>query len=166
MSERQYNNTIPALDAETQLKDAGAVTTSAAGQVGGSDRVLDLGTDEFRTNGSGLDGQAPFIKGDIVILPSAIDSGDGDEVYGIVIQLADTEAFDNIVVNRAILNLGEQLIGGGSPAAQNDVKRYIMSVDNELGNRTFRYMRIWTHCAGTTPSINYEAWLSKSTIME
>lgn len=161
MSERQRNNTYPPPDAETQLKDAGLVASSAAAQVGGSDQILDFGDDEFRSGGSGEDGQAPYVAGDVVVDVTEIESGDGDEEFSIALQLSDEDDFGGDVVNRAILPLGASALDAGDN--QFATGRYVLPVDNEWNNRTYRYARLYTHVAGTVGTgINYSAHLHKS----
>jgi hypothetical protein len=139
------------LDALTQLKDAGAVTTSAADQVGGSARVLDLNA---------------YTEGFLVVDISAMDFTTGDETYVLIFQLSSSATFASDVHNKAAVAFG--LAGGlASSGATNDAaittaarKRTVVQVDNEHLGTVYRYARTFHVVAGTTPSIDYVAFLT------
>lgn len=154
------------VDALTQLKDAGAVTSSAAAQVGGSDRVLDFGGE---TSGPVVE-QVAFTPGHILVDVAAVDFGTTDETYLVIYQLSDNasgadvgfQGGDNIVNKAVILALGAAggLAGSGADD-QSGVGRNVVGVDNEFQGETFRFGRLFHVLAGTTPSINYTAFLSR-----
>lgn len=160
---RSQNSFTP--DALTTLKDAGAVTSTAAAQVGGSDRVLDFGN---TTSGPAVE-QVAYTKGDLVIDVSAFDFGNSDETALIVFQLSDDASgngagFDggDTVVNKAAVPMG--LAGGlaGSTADNESATgRVTIKVDNEHKGTLFRFARLFTIVGGTTPSINYTAEFSR-----
>ncbi|WP_420104559.1 hypothetical protein [Bosea sp. (in: a-proteobacteria)] len=132
-------------DALLQLKDAGAVTSSAAAQVGGSNKILDMGAARF--------------EGTVVIDVSAIDISSTDEAYDIIVQGSNSSSFASGIENLAQLNLGATAArdGGGQNST---VGRYELGVTNEQADVVYRYVRLFTKAAGTTPSINYTAFLS------
>ena len=66
-------------DKETELKDAGAITSSAAAQVDGSDKILDLGD--------------AYVQGSAIFDISDIEFGDADETYEIQLQFSDSADF-------------------------------------------------------------------------
>jgi len=135
-------------DTDTQLKDAGLIAASAACQVGGSARVLDLGANQR-------------VDGRVIIDVTAIEIASNDEIYDIVIQLGDASAFDGAVKNAGGLNLAatEVADGGADDAA---VGHYELHFCNEYNGVLYRYARLYTVVAGTIATgINYTAWLAK-----
>ncbi len=154
------------LDAATQLKDAGLVATSAAAQVGGSDRVLDFGN---VTSGPAVE-QVAYTEGDLVIDVSAVEFDTGDEVFSIVYQLSDDASangvgFDggDVVVNMAVVPMGD--VGGLAGSTADDESgagRVVVRVNNRHKGTLFRFARVFTVVAGTIATgINYTAFLSK-----
>lgn len=132
-------------DALLQLKDAGAVTSSAAAQVAAANRILDMGAARF--------------DGIVVVNVTAIDIASANEAYDIVIQGSNSSTFASGIENLASLNLGASAARDGS--GQNSVVgQYEIGVTNEQADVVYRYIRAFTVCAGTTPSINYTAFLS------
>lgn len=134
-------------DALLQLKDAGAITSSAAAQVSGSNKILDMGAGRF--------------DGVVTVDVSAIDIVSNDEEYNIIIQGSNSASFASGIENLAMLNLGATEVrdGGGQDST---VGRYEIHVTNEQADTVYRYIRAYTFIAGTstTPSINYTAFLS------
>lgn len=133
-------------DSATLLKDAGAVTADAAGTVGGSAQILDVG--QARLNGHA------------VIDVSAIDITTGDEGYTLKMQGSSSSTFASDVVQLAALQLGDSTVTGNS--ADTTTGRFELPFTNEQDGVIYRYVRIYTDVAGTTPSINYTARLVKS----
>ncbi|TCR64690.1 hypothetical protein [Bosea sp. BK604] len=134
-------------DALLQLKDAGAITSSAAAQVGGQAKILDMGAGRF--------------DGTVVVNVSAIDIVSNDEEYNIIIQGSNSSSFASGIENLAMLNLGATEVRDGG--AQDSVPgQYEIGVTNEQADTVYRYIRAYTFIAGssTTPSINYTAFLS------
>lgn len=132
-------------DALTQLKDAGAITASAAAQVAAAAKILDMGAGRF--------------DGTVVFDVSAIDVSSADEIYDLIIQGSNSSTFASGVENLAQLNLAAAAVrdGGGQVST---VGRYELGVTNEQADVVYRYVRAYTKVAGTTPSINYTAFLS------
>lgn len=160
MSAQARHNKSFTLDAQTLLKDAGAVTSSGVGQVGGSDRVLDLGN---LTSGPAVE-QAAYTEGYFVVDVSTLDRGTGDEAYDILLQLSDNASgngtgFDSSDNVRTLcsLRLGEELGSDADPDADGASGRVYVKVSNERLGTLFRFMRVAHVIAGTTPSINYQA---------
>ncbi len=153
------------LDAATMLKDAGAVTSTAAAQVGGQARVLDFGR---ITSGPAVE-QVAYTEFDLVIDVAAMDRGDADESYDLVLQLSDNASGNgggfqagDTVVPKVVIRLGEELGPQGDPdAAITTSKRIVVRVDNERLGTVFRFARMAHVIAGMSPSINYTAFLSK-----
>jgi hypothetical protein len=133
-------------DVALQLKDAGVVNATGAAQVGGATKVLHVGAGRY-------DAAA-------VIDVSAIDVTSGDESYQIEIQGSTAEDFSAGVVNLAILKLGDSTVTGES--ADSIPGRFELPFTNDHEGTLYPYLRAHHTIAGTTPSINYTAWLQAS----
>lgn len=128
------------VDAETRLHSAGEITTTTAGTVGGSVRVLD-------TKGA-------YFGGDLVLLINSADETTGNEIYTITFEGADNEAMDSNLVTLASIPVTAALVG-----------KIVRHVSNWYHENTFkRYVRVRATLAGTTPILDYEAFLSKGTL--
>lgn len=155
MSDRVYSKTYPPMDDELQLHDgAAAVTADGAGQVDSAAAVIDLGDDDF-----GATGEGSYAKGDMVVIPSAMDFTTGDEKYDLKIQLSTKADFADTIVDRAVLPLGDAR--QGADVNVTGLKRYTLGFDNEMGGVRYRYARLYFDVSGTTPSITCKAWLTK-----
>ena len=132
-------------DALYQLKDTGVVTASAAAQVAGNPKILDLG--------GGL------LEGMIVLNVDTIKVSAGDERYLILAQGSNSPTFANTVETLAAVDLGASggRAGGGqnSPAGQR-----FLGIATEVGDTVYRYLRLYHVISGTTPLISYSAFLS------
>lgn len=142
-------------DASTQLKDAGAITASAAAQVGGAARILDFGVLAAGTSVV----QVAYVPGDLVVDVSAIDGVTGDEAYQIHFQLSQSATFASGIFNRATLQMGDMT--GSTAEDEYGTGRVVLGVDNEHKGVLYRYGRIYMQIAGTTPSINFVAYLAR-----
>ncbi|WP_420104512.1 hypothetical protein [Bosea sp. (in: a-proteobacteria)] len=129
------------------LKDDGAVTASAAAQVGGSNKILDLG--------GGL------MEATIVLNIAAIDVSSGDERYLILAQGSNSPTFANTVETLAAVDLGAAggRAGGGGLQSSPTGQRFL-GIATEVGDTVYRYLRLYHVISGTTPSINYTAFLA------
>lgn len=144
------------LDADTILKDAGAVTTTGVGQVSAANRQLDFGN----VSPNAVE-QVAYVRGQVVIDVAALDFGTGDEAYDIVLQLSDDVAFaSGNVATKPLVHLGTAL--GPDGDTQSGLGRIVVGVDNEFLGTLFRHARIAHVIAGTTPSIDYQAALVRS----
>lgn len=126
-------------DASQVLKAAGAVTSSAAS----GSTPINVGTG--------------FYTGVAVIDISAITVG-ADNVYDIVIQGSDSPTFASGIENLASLNLGNTAVRDGG-AKTTTVGRYELPFTNEQNGETYAYIRAYTKTAGTSPSVNYAAYV-------
>lgn len=133
-------------DAQHLLKDAGAVTSSAAAQVAAANRIIDLGD-------ARVDARA-------IIDVSAIDVSSGDEVYTIEVQVSSSASFASDIAIAGLARLGHSSVSfeSASTAAPN---RREIAFTNEINGVTRRYLRAFHRIAGTTPSINYTAALAR-----
>lgn len=135
------------VDAALRLKDAGAVTASGNAQVGGSDRILDLGA-----------GRMDFRA---ILDVAAIDTTSADESYRIRLQLSNSATFASGIVTAATAELGVASATGSSAATAAGT-RVELAGCNEFNGVVYRYARLTHVIAGTTPSINYQGWLVKT----
>lgn len=133
-------------DKATEMKDAGAVTASAGAQVGGSAKILDLG--------------AGLMEGTAVLDVTALDVASADEKYEIEWQLSNDAAFATGIVVAAVVKLGATAATGGSAATV--IGRVAQLVANEFQGTIYRYARLFHRIGGTTPSINYKAFLAQA----
>lgn len=132
-------------DSLLEMKDAGAIASSAAAQVDAADKILDLGL--------GL------VEANLIIDVTALEVADGNEVYSIEWQLSNSATFAATVVVASVLRIGDSSVAFGS--ADNAVGRYIQPVNNEFNGTAYRYARLFTRIAGTVATgINYSAFLT------
>lgn len=141
------NNNSYTVDAATQLKDAGLVAASAAAQVGGADKIVDLG--------------AAYVEGVILLDVSAVEVASNDESYVVLLQGSNAAALTT-PVNLAALVLGsaggqDTEYGGGIATSAG---RYYLRFQNEQNGTIYRYVRLYTTVAGTVATgINFTAWI-------
>jgi hypothetical protein len=135
-------------DYNLRLKDAGAITASAAAQVGGSDKILDMGASRF--------------DGRVIIDTTAIEVDTGNELYQVVVQGSTSPTFAS-----GIVTLGEQRFGDSSVTLEDvdsvEAQRREIAFTNEVNGTVYRYVRVYTIIAGTIATgINYTANLVKA----
>lgn len=132
-------------DAGMQFKDAGLVAASAAAQVGGSAKVVDLGSGLF--------------QGCMILDISAIEVATGDEKFTICVQLSTDGNFTDDATSATAVMLE---VGAATPlllGAVSSVGRYKLYFDNEYDGAIYRYARVYTVVAGTVATgINYSAF--------
>ena len=108
-------------------------------------------------------GDAMF-KGDLVIDYSAMDAVTGDEAYTFMLEGSPDAAFGT-AANITVVAM--QRIGGATgaaPVGTADPAAGTITVPfrNERNGVVYRYLRLYTLIAGTTPSIVFRAFLGKS----
>lgn len=144
MGARVYNQ-----DLELIFKDAGLVAASAAAQVGGSNRINDIGA-------------STRFEAVMVIDVSAIEIASNDEEYTIIVQGSNSATFATGVEILAMMNLGAlELRTGdvGDTSVDSVVGRYELPFVNEQADALYRYLRIYTVVSGTIATgINYKAF--------
>jgi len=127
------------------LHDGGAITSSAAGEVGGSARVLDLG--------------AGKVEGDIIVDVTELDVDSNNEIVTIGVQISDTANFGS-----AFYQVASLAVGDASPlAGDTDMTtgRYVIPFNNMIANGvTKRYLRLYFTVAGTVAGFNCTAYLA------
>lgn len=144
------------IDADAQMKDVGAVTSSAAATVGSSAVAIDLTGDS----------DPHEVYAEAYLDVSAIDTVTGDETYAIVVEGCDTEDFTTgspDIVPLGILDLSDAAATGAAPNKSVDgaVGQHRIPFSNVYNGKAYRYARLYTAVGGTTPSINYVGWLAQ-----
>lgn len=139
MSYRNYP-----VDDNLLLKASAAVTSSAAGSL-----ILDLGD--------------ALMEGTVVIDVSAMDIVSNDEQYDIVMQGSPDATFGTAgnIVELGSITLGCKEAKRTDGDADDTTGRFLLNVLNVRNGTVYRYFRLYTVVAGTTPTITYKAWLSK-----
>ena len=116
------------------LKDAGALTATGAGTVGGSARVLDLGPGASQAK--------------VIIDSSALTTGGASgETYRVALQGSNDLAFSTSV------ELGSVAVTGTG--------RTEMHFTTRPNDTIYRYVRSYFTVGGTSPSINATAFIAK-----
>ena len=139
----KYSKTVDTL---LQLHDGvAALTASGVGVVGGSNKIIDLGSGRVNA----------IAQIDI----SAIDTVTGDELYNIFIEGSNSSSFASGVVPLANLNVGGATANQGTAAET--AGRFELPFTNERNGVTYRYLRVNVIIAGTTPSLTFVAYVVK-----
>lgn len=143
----QRNLLTAQFDAATELKDAGSITASGAATVGGVPRVLNVGD--------------AFLRATLVVDVDLIDLTTGDETVELRLQGSTVADFTTDVVVLDTIRLGDTSTSAGE-TTDKTVGRITKSVLNSRdGVKPYPYLRMYAVLAGTTPSINYRAFLTK-----
>jgi hypothetical protein len=135
------------VDATLQLKDAGAITATGAGQVGGQNRVVNLGT--------GL------VSAAFMVDISALDVTSADETYDIRLQVSSDPTFATDVTIAARIVGGASAVTAGQDT-QGVGKRVVPFNNVGEDGAPKQYARCYTAIGGTTPSINFDAWITQN----
>ena len=133
-------------DVNLRLKDAGVIGSSAAAQVGGSNKIIDLGDGRF--------------DGRVFLNVTALEVASGDENYRIHIQLSSESGFASDIVEAASLELGDAttLIGD----IDSILGEYELGFTNEVAGVTRQFVRAYTEVTGTVATgIGYTANIAK-----
>lgn len=137
MAESHYT-----LDDNLKMQTAGAVTASAAGT-------------SIRDVGSG------FMAGDLLVEVTAMDIVSNDEIYDIILQGSPDAAFGTAgnIQELMALSLSAKEVKRSDSDKDDVTGRFVLPFRNQWGATTYRYLRLYIVVAGTTPSINFAAWL-------
>lgn len=131
-------------DAALLLRAAGAAITAT--EVGAT--ILDLGT--------GL------VEGDLVLDVTALDTVTGDESYQFILEGSPDANFGTAANIKVMAELRVGGATGNAPNGSADVPgRFLINFRNERNGTTYRYVRLRTIIAGTTPSITFSGFLTK-----
>jgi hypothetical protein len=137
-------STFP-FDKTLELKDAGAVTSSAAAQVASAAKVVDLGPGDGNRNLM------------VVVDVSAITTAASDQKYEIEVQLSSSATFASDVLVANVLKLGHATATSSSANSATG-RRFALAYAEQAGVKR-RYLRLFTRVAGSgSPSINYKAF--------
>ena len=142
------------LDASLILKASAAVTSSAAGTL-----ILDLAPGD---KPSPSDGDAEVWNGQAIINVTAMDIVSNDEAYTIVIQGSPDAAFGTAgnIKDLVQYHLGAKEIKLTDSDMDDAIGKHTINFSNYQNGVVYRYVRIYTVVAGTTPSITYSAYAS------
>src|SRR3954462_3630291 len=99
-------------DAAHQFKDAGLIAASAAAQVSGSNKIVDVGAAVFEAT--------------MVIDVTAVEIDTGNEKYDITIQGSNSATFASGIENLATLDLGATSSGRFGSGQDSVVGRYLL----------------------------------------
>lgn len=124
------------------LLEASAAHTTAQTDVGAT--ILDLG--------------AGLVEGYLIIDVTALDVASTDEYYTISLEGSNVAAMTSGSVELAVSRQGNTVAPGDADTA---IGRFAVPFRNEQNGTTYRYVRLSTLVAGTTPSITFSAWLAK-----
>jgi hypothetical protein len=135
-------------DADFIIKDAGLIAADDVWQVGGADKIVDLGPQQFH--------------GVCFINATAVEVDSGNELYENYIQGSNSSTFASGIVNLAMLPLGDSaaMIGGGDTDGGAGFYRLMFS--NVYDGTVYRYVRGYTDVTGTIATgINFEARIGR-----
>lgn len=131
-------------DAALLLRPDGAAITATET----SSTILDLG--------------AGMLDGYVIFDVTAMDVTTGDESYKFMLEFSPDAAFGTAGNIRVVAQLH---VGGATATAPNGaadtIGRFTLPFRNERNGMTYRYARLYTLIAGTSPSIDFSAWIAK-----
>lgn len=109
-----------------------------------------------------LDVGAGLVDGYLVVDVTALDVTTGDEAYSLMLEGSPDAAFGT---SGNIRVMAELRVGGATfttpNGAADGVGRFAIPFRNERNGTLYRYVRLYTLIAGTTPSITFSAFLAK-----
>lgn len=122
-------------DYDLRLKDAGLIAADDIMQVGGADRILDLGSSRF--------------DGRVIIDATAVEVASGDEAYEIVLEFSTSSTFASTIVQGPKFTLGDAAATVMLAAdTDNGAGRYELHFTNEQNGVIYRYMRAQLDVSG------------------
>lgn len=134
-----------------EMKDAGLIAADGAWQVGGVNKILDVGAGNF--------------EGKCVVDVSAMEIATGDERYTLLILGSSSPTFASDIVVLAALPVGDgstigTAFGGSGVDVDDAIGRFVIPFTNERNNTRYRYIRGFTDVAGTIATgINFAAYV-------
>lgn len=159
------NKLLRAFDTLTVLKDAGLVAASAAAQVGGQAKILDLHNANGGqapldpTAGMQLGALTPMVA---VIDVSAIEVDTNNESYTVIIQASSSPTFASDIINLGQIQLAAAGANLGGATVAGAIGRYVLPLTNWQNGTSRRYIRAYTVVAGTIATgINYTCRLGE-----
>lgn len=137
------------VDAELWLKDAGALTASAACQVEGAAAVIDVGDAK--------------VMGEIVIEVTALEIASNSEIYDIVLQGSPDANFGTDTNIQDIVGITLSAARAKRTDSDKDdvTGSYRIPFSNEYAGTVYRYLRLYCVIAGDIATgINFTARLA------
>lgn len=136
-------------DAECEMKDSYAVTSSAKASVDGVEKIFDTG--------------GGYTKGvcdiNVTSLPMSSSSGTLSK-YTISVQAAADSSFATPIVDLCSIELGKAAAIRSTRNSSTGI--YKLFWHNMFGNTVYRYLRVYTTCSGSvTTGITYTAQFAK-----
>jgi len=119
-----------------ELKDAGLVAASAAGQVSSVDRIIDVG--------------AGLVEGKLILDITALEIASNNEEYEIYLQGSSSASFAGTITALASMKLGANEVLDGD--VDSLIGRYQVPFRTEKNGTNYRYLREYCACAGTISS--------------
>ena len=133
------------IDTELQLRDAASVTASRRSQVSAANKIIDLGAGE--------------VWGVILLDMTTIDFTTGDEVYNILAQVSNSATMASGVRNASGIIFGDAANGANDDTTVSE--RRELPFTNRIGTTVYRYLSLYEVLSGTTPILDFKAWLAK-----
>lgn len=131
------------------LLHSGTIAADGDGQVGGADKILDLGS-------------TAKVAFDLLIRISAIEIASNDELYKIVLEGSNSATFASGIVNLVTLEVGALEALTPNVDVDSTTGVYVLSGTNVLAGTEYRYLRIFVDVTGTIATgITFEATLHK-----
>lgn len=137
------NSKDATFDFAHRMKDAGLIAADAAWQVGGADKIIDLGLSR--------------VDGRVILDVTAIEVATGDESYRLKLQFSNSATFASGVIGGPQFHLGDSSVLIGE-SADSVIGQYELPFTNELNGVLYQYIRGYTDVAGTIATgINFSA---------
>lgn len=145
MARNQRDFTI---DLDLQLKDAGLIAVDDIAQVGGADKILDLGAS------SRFDGR-------VIIDATVVEVASGDEAYEVVLEFSSKADFASDIRQGPKFTLGDSAaVVMLATDVDNGPGRYELPFTNEINGTRYRYLRMQIDVSGTVATgVNFTAWV-------
>lgn len=138
-------NITKTYDHSLLLHDGDAITASAAGNVGGVAKILDLG--------------AGNVFGDIIVDVSELDVDTGNEIVTIGVQVSSSATFASDNYQIASLAIGDAVVLTGD--TDMTTGRYVIPFNNLIKNGTAkRYLRLYFTIVGLGGGFDCVAYLA------
>lgn len=130
------------------LKDAGLIAVDDIAQVGGADRILDLGEGRY--------------DGRVIIDATAVEVATGDESYDLILEFSNSATFASGIVRGPSQKLGDAAALGNADG-DNGIGRYELPFTNEINGDLYRYARLAIDVTGTIATgVNFTAFVVKT----
>lgn len=132
-------------DYSLYLDDGGSITASAAGEIGGTDKILDLG--------------AGLVEGSVIVDVTELDVDTGNELVTLGVQISSSSTFASDYYQVASLQIGDAAALAGD--TDMTTGRYVIPFNNLIKDGTTkRYMRMYWTIAGTVAGFSATAYLA------